>query len=76
MEKNLELTIRMDNDHVEIDIYEPESGECSQIDAPLSFDEESPMVFFDYESTRSESAARRMANLKERPREREDPCLT
>lgn len=29
----------MDNDHVEIDIYEPESGECSQIDAPLSFDE-------------------------------------
>ena len=39
MEKNLELTIRMDNDHVEIDIYEPESGECSQIDAPLSFDE-------------------------------------
>lgn len=23
MEKNLELTIRMDNDHVEIDIYEP-----------------------------------------------------
>ena len=34
MEKNLELTIRMDND-----IYEPESGECSQIDAPLSFDE-------------------------------------
>ena len=38
MEKNLELTIRMDNDHVEIDIYEPESGECSQIDAPLSFD--------------------------------------
>ena len=39
--------------------------------APLSFDEESPMVFFDYES-----AARRMANLKERPREREDPCLT
>ena len=44
--------------------------------APLSFDEESPMVFFYYESTRSESAARRMANLKERPREREDPCLT
>jgi len=39
MEKNLELTIRMDNDYVEIDIYEPESGECSQIDAPLSFDE-------------------------------------
>ena len=39
MERNLELTIRMDNDHVEIDVYEPESGECSQIDAPLSFDE-------------------------------------
>lgn len=26
MERNLELTIRMDNDHVEIDVYEPESG--------------------------------------------------
>ena len=39
MEKNLELTIRMENDHIEIDVYEPESGECSQIEAPLSFDE-------------------------------------
>lgn len=43
--------------------------------APLNFDEESTMAFYDYESTRSSFAARRMANLKERPQEIEDPCL-
>ena len=39
MERHLELTIRMESDHIEVDVYEPESGEVSQIEAPLSFDE-------------------------------------
>ena len=43
--------------------------------APLNFDEDSTMAFYDYESTRSRFAARRMANIKERPQEIEDPCL-
>lgn len=38
-ERHLELSIRFDNEHVEIDVYEPESGECSQLDFPVSFDE-------------------------------------
>lgn len=39
MERHLELTIRMEDDHFELDVYEPETGEISQIEAPLSFDE-------------------------------------
>ena len=35
MERNLELTIRMDNDHVEIDIYEP--GWQELIERPPQF---------------------------------------
>lgn len=39
IERTLELTIKMDEDGVSVDVYEPESGECSTIEAPLSFDE-------------------------------------
>lgn len=38
-ERTLELTIKMGEDGVSVDVYEPESGECSTIEAPLSFDE-------------------------------------
>ena len=38
-QKTLELTIRYDADHFELDIYEPETGECSQMNCALSFDE-------------------------------------
>jgi hypothetical protein len=38
-QKTLELTIRYDADHFEVDIYEPETGECSQMNCALSFDE-------------------------------------
>ena len=38
-QRTLELTIRHDEDHFEVDVYEPESGECSQLDFPVSFDE-------------------------------------
>lgn len=38
-QKTLELTIRHDADHFEVDIYEPEIGECSQLDFKVSFDE-------------------------------------
>lgn len=38
-ERRLDLTLRFDDEHVEIDICEPESGECSQIDCPISVDE-------------------------------------
>lgn len=36
---SLELTFRLDGDHVEVDVYEPESGEVVQFEAPLSADE-------------------------------------
>ena len=40
MERHLDLTIRLDPDgDVEVDVYEPESGECSQIQYPFSPDE-------------------------------------
>ena len=38
-QRTLELTIRHDTDRFEVDIYDPESGECSQLDFPVSFDE-------------------------------------
>lgn len=38
-QKTLELTIWYDADHFEVDIYEPETGECSQMNCALSFDE-------------------------------------
>ena len=38
-QRTLELTIRHDIDRFEVDIYDPESGECSQLDFPVSFDE-------------------------------------
>lgn len=39
IEKNLDLTISLDEENVTIDICEPESGERTVIEAPLSFDE-------------------------------------
>ena len=36
IERTLELTIKMGEDGVSVDVYEPESGECSTIEAPLS----------------------------------------
>lgn len=39
MQRNLELTFRMDKERVEVDVYEPESGEVSQFEFPLSVDE-------------------------------------
>lgn len=40
MQKMLELTIRVDNDdEFEVDVYEPETGEISQLQFPFSPDE-------------------------------------
>lgn len=39
MARTLELTIRLEDDHIEVDVYEPESGEVSQIQHPYSSDE-------------------------------------
>lgn len=39
LERRLELTFRIDKEHVEVDVYEPESGEVAQFEAPLSGDE-------------------------------------
>lgn len=36
---SLELTIRLNEGHVEVDVYEPESGEVVQFEAPLSVNE-------------------------------------
>lgn len=36
MEHHLELTIRSDGTNVEIGVYEPESGEFTQIETPFS----------------------------------------
>lgn len=39
IERHLDLTIRINDGEFEIDVYEPESGEVSQLQCPLSFDE-------------------------------------
>ncbi|MGN9098055.1 hypothetical protein [Flintibacter porci] len=39
VERRLELTFRIDEEHVEVDVYEPESGEVAQFEAPFSGDE-------------------------------------
>lgn len=39
MQRLLELTIRLNEDDFEVDVYEPETGECSQMQFPLSPDE-------------------------------------
>lgn len=36
---SLELTFRIDGDHVEADVYEPESGDIAQFEFMLSPDE-------------------------------------
>ena len=38
IQRNLNLTIRMEDDHFEVDVYEPESGEVSQFEFPYSFE--------------------------------------
>ena len=38
IERHLDLTIRLRDGEVEVDVYEPESGEVSQIQLPLLFD--------------------------------------
>ncbi len=37
--RHLDLDIRINDGDFEIDVYEPESGECIQMQHPLSFDE-------------------------------------
>lgn len=39
MQRNLELTIRLNEDTFEVDVYEPESGEVTQMQFPYSPDE-------------------------------------
>lgn len=39
IERHLELAIRLRDGEVEVDVYEPESGEIKQLQYPLSFDE-------------------------------------
>lgn len=39
MSRVLELTIRLNGDDFEVDVYEPESGEVAQIQHPYSPDE-------------------------------------
>lgn len=39
MQRNLELTIRMNENDFEVDVYEPESGEIAQMQFPYSLDE-------------------------------------
>lgn len=39
IERTLELTITLDEENVSCDVYEPESGECTTLKWPLSFDE-------------------------------------
>lgn len=38
-QRNLELTIRMNDDDFEIDIHEPDTGVTTQLQHPFSFDE-------------------------------------
>lgn len=39
MQRTLELTIRLNDDDFEVDVYEPESGEIAQMQFPYSPDE-------------------------------------
>lgn len=39
MQRLLELTIRLNEDDFEVDVYEPESGEATQMQFPFSPDE-------------------------------------
>ena len=39
MERILEITIRVNEDDFEVDVYEPESGEVAQFQHPYSPDE-------------------------------------
>ena len=39
IERHLNLTIRLGNGEIEVDVYEPESGEIIHLHHPLSFDE-------------------------------------
>lgn len=39
MQRTLELMIRLNDDDFEVDVYEPESGECSQMQFSFSPDE-------------------------------------
>lgn len=39
MQRNLELTIRLNENDFEVDVYEPESGEIAQMQFPYSPDE-------------------------------------
>lgn len=39
MQRTLELTIRLNDDDFEVDVYEPESGEIKQMQSPYSPDE-------------------------------------
>lgn len=39
MERMLELTIRVNDDNFEVDVYEPESGDVVQFQCPYSPDE-------------------------------------
>lgn len=38
-QRNLEFIIRLNEDDFEVDVYEPESGEVTQMQFPLSPDE-------------------------------------
>lgn len=38
-ERHLELTVRLNDEDFEIDIYEPETGMVTQLQHPVSFDE-------------------------------------
>lgn len=38
-QRNLELTIRVNDDDFEIDIYEPDTGMITRLQHPFSFDE-------------------------------------
>jgi len=37
--RSLDITIRYNNENIEVDVYEPESGEVTQLQAPFSPDE-------------------------------------
>lgn len=39
MQRTLELTVRLNEEDFEIDVYEPESGGCKQMQFPFSPDE-------------------------------------
>lgn len=39
MQRNIELTVRLNDDNFEVDVYEPESGDVVQFQYPYSPDE-------------------------------------